>query len=227
MDATNLNSKKRAAYVRDLRCKLPGVEMRCCLVLCNPIELPARDAARERHVGPEVIDRMLHSFQPPHYYEGWDGIDLYYTSDEDVDIGYLMAESVTFDQQNHHHTLTLGKHMEKAADAMSDYTGTIAAWYHDIGKLFCQTFDDEGEAHYYDHHNIGSYIFLCSDLGKGWAYSDEYKRLLFVANVIAWHMTPYQCMSEEDFRQWAIKRRMPESMIDTIWELHKADLEAH
>jgi tRNA nucleotidyltransferase (CCA-adding enzyme) len=36
----------------------------------------------------------------------------------------------------------------------------IAAKYHDLGKLYTRSFDDQGIAHYYGHDSVGAYKFM-------------------------------------------------------------------
>ena len=226
MDATNINSKKRAAFLREIDKVCPDCLKIAVVVVADKDTCVSRDLLRERTVGWEVIERMIANFQPPFYYEGWDAIHYHNTGDP-VELGMLFAHAVKFDQMNHHHTLTLGKHMEVAASYADDFVDSIGAYYHDIGKLYCQTFDDEGEAHYFNHHHIGAYVWLCSDLCYDWMHNDRYNSAWWVAQLICWHMTPYQCMSKEGFVHWATRRGMPEDLIDSIWKLHEADKEAH
>ena len=226
MDATNINSKKRAAFLREMSKVCPDCEKIAVVVVADRDTCVSRDLLRERTVGEAVIDRMIANFQPPFYYEGWDKIE-YHNTGKPIELGELFAQAVKFDQKNHHHTLTLGKHMEVAASYVDDYVDSIAAYYHDIGKLFCQTFDDDGEAHYYNHHYIGAYVWLCSDLCYDWMHNDRCYSPWWVAQLICWHMTPYQNMSKDEFATWAVKRGMPEDLIDSIWKLHEADKEAH
>jgi predicted kinase len=226
MDATNINSKKRTAFLREIDKVCPDCEKIAVVVVADRDVCVSRDLLRERTVGEAVIDKMIANFQPPFYYEGWDAIH-YHNTGKPIDLKDLMEQTYKFDQCNHHHTYTLGRHMLNAADYMEDYVDYIAAGYHDIGKLYCQTFDDEGEAHYYNHHHIGSYVWLCSDLCYDWMRNDRCYSAWWVAQLICWHMTPYQCMSKEGFIQWATRRGMPEDLIDSIWKLHEADMEAH
>lgn len=226
MDATNINSKKRAAFLREINKVCPDCEKVAVVVVADKDTCVSRDLLRERTVGYEVIERMIANFQPPHYYEGWNTIH-YHNTGKPVELDCLFAHADVFDQCNYHHTFTLGKHMRVAASYVDDFVDSIAAYYHDIGKLFCQTFDDEGEAHYYNHHHIGAYVWLCSDLCYNWMHNDRVYSAWWVAQLICWHMTPYQCMSKEGFVQWATRRKMPEDLIDSIWKLHEADKEAH
>jgi predicted kinase len=226
MDATNINSKKRAAFLREINKVCPDCRKIAVVVAADKDTCVSRDLLRERIVGYEVIERMIANFQPPFYYEGWDKIEYHNTS-KPVDLDGLFDHAMKFDQCNHHHTLTLGEHMRAAATYVDDFVDYIAAYCHDIGKLYCQTFDDEGEAHYYNHHHIGAYVWLCSDLCWDWMHNDRVYSAWWVAQLICWHMTPYQCMSKEGFILWATRRGMPEDLVDSIWKLHEADKEAH
>ena len=226
MDATNINSKKRAAFLREVNKVCPDCRKIAVVVVADKDTCVSRDLLRSRTVGWEVVERMIANFQPPFYYEGWDEI-RYRNTGKPVELGGLFTHAVGFDQMNHHHTFTLGKHMEATAIRVDNFVDSIAAYYHDIGKLYCQTFDDEGEAHYYNHHHIGAYVWLCSDLCYDWMHNDRNYSAWWVAQLICWHMTPYQYKSREEFVHWATRRGMPEDLIDSIWKLHEADKEAH
>ena len=72
-DATNITRKDRS-YIVSLCPKFAKIE---CHIIWAPIETCIeRDAARERTVGKEVIDRMLKRFQAPYYDEGIDEIKV-------------------------------------------------------------------------------------------------------------------------------------------------------
>ena len=212
-------------FLRELS-KIPNVQKICVLVV-PPFEVvKEQNANRERKVPEYALERMYRNFNMPHESEGWDKIE-YHNTGEPVDLGEVIKMAEAFDQMNHHHTLTLGKHMLVTATRIDDFVDYIAANFHDIGKLYCQTFDDEGEAHYYNHHHIGAYVWLCSDLCYDWMHNDRYNSAWWIAQLICWHMTPYQYKSREEFVQWATRRGMPVDLIESIWTLHEADLEAH
>lgn len=225
MDATNINSKKRAAFLREVNKVCPDCRKIAVVVVTDKDTCVSRDLFRGRTVGEAVIDKMIANFQPPFYYEGWDKIE-YHNTGKPVELIDVMTMANAFDQCNHHHAFTLGRHMRVAATHIDDFVDYIAAYFHDIGKLYCQTFDDEGEAHYYNHHHIGAYVWLCSDLCYDWMHNDRCYSAWWVAQLICWHMTPYQSTSKEGFVQWATKRGMPEDLIDSIWKLYEADKEA-
>ena len=76
----------------------------------------------------------------------------------------------SFNQENSHHSLSLGEHLDKTAAYAKSHWPTnknvqLAAIIHDIGKYFTKTFynmkgEKTEEAHYYGHENYGTYIFL-------------------------------------------------------------------
>ena len=226
-DATNINSKRRISLLRDIKKQVAQVIPVAVLVLCPVDECIERDALRNRTVGEAVINKMLYNYQPPSYYEGFRTLEYHYTGNY-INIEELLGQTWDFDQKNHHHSLTLGGHMSKTAALVEDdFMVNLAARYHDIGKLFVQTFDEDGEAHYKNHHHVGAYLWLCSALARDWIFNDMSYAVQYVAQLICWHMQPYFVDSYEDFVEWGEKRGMRPLMIDDIWKLHCADLHAH
>ena len=197
LDATNLNRKRRINFIKTMpKCKVEAV------VFAIPFEeCCKRNAARERVVPQEAMERMYRSFQPPHYAEGFDDIK-YITSDskkvslEDI----LNKNKIAHD--NPHHTLDIYSHCiatEKIArkisvrENLSNKDSILlqtAARYHDIGKFICKTFSDhKGNlteiAHYFSHQNVSAYLFLCYDTDL------EDKKKTFISNLIYHHMDFY------------------------------------
>ena len=80
MDATNINSKRRAAFLVDVRNRCRGIDIEAhCVVMATPVwECIERDYERSRHVGREVIERMWYQFEVPHKGEGWQFMHLIY-----------------------------------------------------------------------------------------------------------------------------------------------------
>lgn len=229
MDATNINAKRRRAFLNAVKLRVRADYVKeCHVVMCDPAVAIERDLTRDRTVGKDVILRMIKGFQPPMLCEGWDDIKLYWSSDR-CRLDRFIEMSLSFDQKNPHHTLTLGEHMISAVNALEEPSHQLetATAYHDIGKLFCQTFDEDGIAHYYDHDSIGSYVYLCSEYAYrtnrvlGGVYACE------IAALIAWHMLPYFCKGEEGYRVVAKRKNWPDWFIENVWALHKADKEAH
>ena len=163
LDAANVTIKSRKQSI--LLAKKYGYK--CIAYVVNtPIDdCVKRDSERERVVGKDVIVKFLHRFQCPTKHEGFDEIIfdkiLPYNKDKRESVVETMFK---FAQHNHHHKFTLGRHCCKVADAF--YENDIrheAGIFHDIGKMYTQKFDENGEAHYYSHENVGAYILCCEN----------------------------------------------------------------
>jgi hypothetical protein len=169
-----------------------------CVLMATPYEQCLKNnSSRDRVVPEYVIKRMYRQFDPPYWYEGWDDIQIKYSEGSRHSYGYpahWLDEVKDFNQDNPHHSLTLGEHCEAAwryVSAQSDTNKEIAlraaTILHDNGKLSTKTFtNSKGEvteqAHYYCHEHTGSYNSLF------------YKMIcnpLDVAVLIRWHMQPY------------------------------------
>lgn len=72
-DATNLTSNRRAGFLREIR--KYGCFKKCVAFYTSPEVCKQRNAARDRHVPEDVIDRFFRTYQAPAYSEGWDVID--------------------------------------------------------------------------------------------------------------------------------------------------------
>ena len=79
-DATNLNWKRRKAFLQELN----NIDCwKVCNVIATPIEICIKqNELRDRQVPFEVIDRMYRNFDIPYYNEGWDRINIIYTNDK-------------------------------------------------------------------------------------------------------------------------------------------------
>ena len=231
MDATNMNAKKRRGFLR----QMPACR-KICVVMATPFdECVKRDEERSRSVGVAVMKKMLCSFEMPDYNEGWDKIDIRYC-DSPYYIGseHFSAEK-EFDQHNHHHTMTVGDH-EVAAAKYAEEQGwrsvvEACAW-HDCGKLHTQSFDEEGEAHYYSHNNASAYLYLTSKFAKYTVVGEgEVDGIIYAASLITWHMVPYQFKREADpheaFNKWCKQKGFDELFARDLWHMHLADVWAH
>ena len=177
-DATNLNAKRRAGFIKEIKSwHIPDIVF-TCLVLLTPLDKCIwRQNNRERKVPAYAITKQYLSFEVPYWNEGWHSIELMY--EEGVftypSLMERIAETVDFDQENSHHTLSLYEHLMKAYElAKQDLSESVdpipldaqaievAAFLHDIGKYTTKTHGDDGQAHYYGHEHASTYDFLCS-----------------------------------------------------------------
>lgn len=231
MDATNMNAKKRANFIRQMpECK------KVCIVMAVPFDVCVkRDEERSRSVGPAVLEKMRKNFQMPYYNEGWDHIEIYYPKDCDmISSEYHFEMEVTFDQKNSHHSLTVGYHEDKArVIAMNKNFGYVVSWaagFHDCGKIWCQHFKEgDPEAHYYGHECISAYQFLTSDAAEA-GYLLNQRMVVEVAALITWHMVPYPMPDEcsyDSLKEWGRAKGFDEQFIEHLWQLHQCDVGAH
>ena len=224
-DATNLTSKLRRnflQYISNVNCikvaKVIWSDYDMCL---------ARNKKRERKVPEFAMERMLRRFEMPAKWEGFNFISVFYmdSSNQGFSSNFYQQQMKEFDQKNPHHSLNLYDHqlqtrknLDKAYD---DFSVFLAANWHDFGKLFTQTFDDNGIAHYYSHQNVGAYYFL--------GLFNDYNGPEYVVNeaaaLITHHMAPY--FWKEDKTREKYKCLWGEDFYNKIMRLHEADKAAH
>lgn len=233
-DATNLNRRKRMAFLREIR-KIPCKKI--CVLVATPIEVClALNFSRDRQVPEEVMSRMYKNFQMPSTSEGFNKVIIHYEKEEWKnyygDIEEYVESLTNFEQENSHHTLTLGNHMIGAANYLCGTKGlgvsidTIYATYsHDIGKPDVKSFiNSKGEvtpeAHYYSHHNCGSYKSLFFRYPK--CVNKEY-----VALLIEHHMKPLMEWKQSEKVKGKDTKMFEEQFINDVMLLHEADVYAH
>lgn len=230
MDATNVNYKKRMAFLQELK-NIP-CEKICVLVATPYEECLKRNANRERQVPEEVIKRMYFSFNIPYWYEGWNDIQIVGQQCDHYNVDKVVHALVRYDQGNSYHTLTLGNHLWEAYDYYcrhyldedKDTTTSIATVLHDIGKPACRSEINsrgvnDGNVHYYNHQYTSAYdsLFVNSTFDQ-----------LEVSIRIMWHMQPYFWEKDNNEKQHNKYRKLwGEELYSDIMKLHEADKMAH
>jgi predicted kinase len=228
-DATNISYKRRMAFLNELN-KIPCEKV--CVLMATPYEQCLKNNDnRDRKVPKEVIERMYRNFDIPYWYEGWDDIWVEYASNSQGYYGYPIRwlDAVRdYNQNNTHHTLSLGEHCDNAWRYVCEHSGhwslRVASALHDCGKPFTKTFtNSKGEiteqAHYYQHQNTGSYnslfyTMICYPLD--------------VAILIRWHMQPYFWEKDNNEKSHnKYKKLWGEQLYKDIMLLHEADKQAH
>lgn len=216
-NATNIKYKDRKSILSQLK-KIDNLTC-YCKIFVAPVEVcKERNAKRDRVVPDFVYDRMLKSFQVPFYEEGfasieviktWDGSDLEYMKE-------IIEKVKAFgDQKNPHHTLSLFDHCQKCGEIAFEEYGhhfpAIAATIHDYGKIYTQSFDEAGVAHYYQHEAYSAYLALSMGFG------------LEISQLVNYHMLAYNYKGGEEV--WA--NRLGSELWDKIKKLHDCDVRAH
>lgn len=233
-DATNMKYKNRMNIMREVN-KLNGL-IKVCEIFVEPIEvLLERNATRERHVPEHIIHRMMRQFEMPTYTEGFDVINIH--NEYQIHLNKLLEKANNFDQQNHHHSLSLYDHCAAAKKWIAnnvhidDKTSMIkwdcmmmAALCHDLAKPDVQTFFnlkgiETNEAHYYDHHTLGAYYALMYD--EPWGDTNR----IYIAQLVCYHMQPYLNKTEDADRRW--RERIGNDLWEDVLVIHKADVAAH
>lgn len=232
-DATNLNRKRRISFLKELK-NIPCKKI--CVLVATPYEMCiAQNFKRDRRVPVEVIWNMYKSFNVPCEQEGWDDIIVYYPNEEWKeyygDCSRHVNELRSFEQENHHHTLTLGNHMKKAgnyilAQNIGEWSDVVyAAYTHDLGKVDTKEFkngkgEPTEEAHYYNHHFAGSYKCLF------FGYPSVANKM-YISLLIELHMKPYLEWEQSEKAKEKDKKLFGDKVFNDVMMLHEADLFAH
>lgn len=234
MDATNLNRKKRVAFIKELK-NIPCKKI--CVLVTTPWEVClAQNLYRDRKVPVDVMERMIRNFQMPSTYEGFDEVIVHYEKEEWKtcygDILDFVRSLCDYEQDNSHHTLSLGNHMIGAAEYLLSTKGLgvpINVFYatvsHDIGKPSVKSFvnskgETTPEAHYYSHHNCGAYKSLFFD------YPDRSNKE-YIALLIEHHMKPMLEWKQSEKTKEKDLKMFGQQFINDVMVLHEADVFAH
>ena len=217
-DATNITMRSRRAIIENVK----GIECRKIVYLIpKPFDQCKIDNLNRQHPVPEeVLDEQLRKFQIPYYEEGWDLIKRRdFLRDGEITILDISLKMKNFDQKNPHHTMSLLDHSDCTyklfADKEYPMGFQLGALLHDVGKLYCQTFDELGVAHYLDHNSIGSYLVLTS-LDEFYHYD-----ILDACFLINYHMMPFDWNAEESKKRW--KKRFGEYKYQMLLDFHECD----
>lgn len=225
-DATNISSKRRRALLSELK----NIDcIKKCVIMATPYEQCLENNRNRDRVVPEwVIERMYRKWQTPHWFEGFDGVSIKYWDNAHFVLPFEIADLlIYFDQQNPHHSLTLGEHLHKTHELCksNNFNVLSACLMHDCGKPFTQTFESytgkpSSTAHYYSHEHVSAYESLFV-LPQG-------VNPIQISALITWHMQPYfwERDNNEKLRN-KYKKIWGEELYRSIMALHEADKAAH
>lgn len=221
-DSCAINYKRRMAFLQELT-NIPCEKI--CVLMATPYEMCLkRSAERDRKVPEDVIKRMYTNFNIPYWYEGWDDIQIIYSSMHRKNMLTWLGEHIYYDQDNPHHSLSLGDHCIKVGTKLADNPILMCAGaLHDCGKPFVKSFiNSKGEqtevAHYYQHQCTGAYDSLFFSIPTDINPLD-------VAILINLHMQPY--FNKEEKTKNKYKKLWGEELYNNVMLLHEADKAAH
>ena len=225
-DATNINSARRRHFLKTALKAVPCEKI--AIIMATPYQqCLANNQLRERQVPEEVIKRMYMNWQTPYYHEGFDDIQIVMWQLEDyVTPGKYLESVMNYEQNNSHHTHTLGEHLIQTALPFMEENLELflAGALHDCGKPFTQTFcNNKGEpttdAHYYQHANVGAY--------DSFFYTNQQTvDSLLISWLINNHMDPYQWDKTPKLSK---KRKIlwGDDLYKKLCLLHQADKNSH
>lgn len=220
IDATNTTLKSRQAIFNNLKKRpeyIHAYVMNTDFLECCVRVKERNDKGDDHYVPLDVVERYKNNFQIPVEGEGFDCVlfDKAPCFDMNKSLN-LINKTIGFNQQNHHHTFDLYGHSFIAG---CDFGNRCVGVFHDIGKLFCQTFDDKSEAHYYNHANIGAYYLLTHLEVLPFDLREE---VLAITN---YHMLPYNWETEKTHNKY--KKILGDSLYNKLIKFHEADEGAH
>ena len=232
-DATNINKRRRTAFLKSINC------VKYCILMLTPYEQCLElNRERDKSVPDEVISRMYKNFQPPSLDEGFEDIVLGYHPCflENYILGKFFygtpgvkEGACSIEHENKHHTKTIGNHClavygNLAKNHPRDYVLQVAGLLHDVGKPFTKTnVKPDGtvdtDYHYYNHQNVGAYDSFF------YTYLLRMKpiEIIDVANIIYNHMLPFAWQKDKDIEE-KHKKRLGSKMYKYIKLLHEADI---
>ena len=195
LDATDVSVKDRKRAIERIESILrkkykSTVSYKKMAVPCltNITECIENDKNRERSVGVNVILKFVSRFEYPQYFEGLDIIIPYYGKNAcSISRADMYSAMSGFNQNSKYHKYDLFTHSMVLSDLYSYNNNALmseVAKFHDIGKLFTESKDEEGFSHYYQHANYSAYVLACNpnivEFNKRYAYA--FRDVLFYVN---------------------------------------------
>lgn len=232
-DATNLTIKSRRTILMNVK----GLDVeKICYIIAKPFELCVADNENRQHSVPVgVIKKQMRMFQIPYYEEGFSEIHIVFHDDwkkHRHTNTFMLSDMKDFDQKTPHHTMTLDYHCMNTYQLFCKTHLTtsflsqeyfdpyvMGAKLHDIGKLYCQSFDEDGVAHYYEHESYGSYYVL-TQLVVPPTWNDD--MLLDCCFLINYHMLPFNWKTEKSKQKW--KELFGEYKYQMLLDFHECDV---
>lgn len=215
VDATNVSRKNRRAYIDIARKHKIPIE--AIVFATSYEECLRRNASRERVVPESAIRKMISRFEIPTLKEGFSNVLLVKTNPDTEEKKQIEKTFADFgSQHSKYHSMELATHCDMCYDlavdkGYDDQNLLAACQWHDLGKIYTVSEDEEGYWHYYQHANWSSW--------QGLAYGFlTYEAAVFVNyHMLVWDERAHKKMKTflDDY-QWS-----------NLLRLHECDEEAH
>lgn len=223
-DATNISSKRRRTFLNELK-KIDCTKE--CIIMATPYEQCLdNNKNRARQVPERVIERMYRKWQTPHWFEGWDDIEIIYEgsnikpkfnrgSFENMAKHYMKG----FNQNNPHHIYDVYDHSKALAIQypINDIR-RVAAMLHDCMKKKCEFIDDTGVSHFYNHANISSYYVLSHPRVVN---CETFKDMIDIIFYITYHMSALNLQSDKTKKKY--ERIFGKQLFDSLMDFSDKD----
>ena len=214
-DATNITMESRRAILNTVN----GLNIiKRCYLIPKPFEQCIHDNLDRKYpVQDGLIAKQRMKFQLPFMEEGWNVIKIDNRFGErQIDISVMQG----FDQKNPYHDLDLYQHCMQTYDLFRNRLDTDKKYYlgallHDFGKMYCQSFEKDGIAHYYQHHCISAYQLISSF---------PYPETLDSAFLANYHMMPFDWDTEKTREKW--KNWFGIEKYNMLMAFHECDIAA-
>lgn len=236
LDATNIQKKHRMHFIKAIKQSVKDVVVKAFWFAVPVKVCKERNNQRDRNVPEYVIDKMYKLFSPPGKEEGFDEFAIVICYDnftsQSATIQKFLDVADSFDQQNKHHTLTLGEHVRVASQYVKQHGGSdilcTAALLHDVGKLVTASHKNSkgeitDELHYYQHHCCGAYeipFYLFGDI------SLSVDDIVYIANLVYYHMHPLREWKSDKKRKKDVAL-FPKEFLKDLLLLNEGDVYAH
>lgn len=225
-DNTNITIKSRRAIfnvIKDIECEKIGI------VIVKDIEDCIKDNRTKKYpISEEIIYNQIKKYQIPFKEEGFDAIKIHQPYLKNIEpniIKRFLKDMENFDQKSPYHNQTLKSHCIYTYNNFKkynyDWCYNVAAQIHDYGKLFTQSFNDNGVACYYGHENYGTYYILTNLYNlyfDGNVLPHELFDFLFLIN---YHMLPMNWNTEKIKKRW--KNIFGEFKYQLLLDFNKCD----
>lgn len=124
-----------------------------------------------------------------------------------------------FEQHNHWHIYDVYEHILRVIDGVSNsLVLRLAALFHDVGKPYTYTEDENGVGHFYNHWKKSQEIFL--DFSEKYHLEKELSEK--VSKLVFYHDLQFDKLSEKEIE--VILDKFDESEIRMLFDLKQSDL---
>lgn len=236
IDATNLTRKDRMRIVERFK-KLYELNIICFLrPIDELIEVNNQRKDTKEYIPEDIFKKILGRFQLPTYDEGWKSINFKInTTKENMEDALFDYKNIEDKPHNNpHHPETIKEHIDYCVNYCKDNDKvpilTELSAYHDLGKFFVQTYNEEkGYSQTIGHASLSAYIYLVDASIKYLvAYNKQQniegntfnrtfdiygmsniKSILLMYYLIYYHDQPYACPDRESLLKSLSKPSKP------------------